>query len=245
MRLEFVDTGNMDLDHKVLGGKGFPRPGTVYILGHPGVGKTQFTLSYLVHRAKKGEKGLYITFIESKEFLLSRCRSFNFYQDLIRFVEEGIIRIETLKPIYGFNIQSIYDLLQNITALINQGEYKNLVIDSVTSLSAYLEPKDVRTLVTQISDLTYRKGLTTILIGELPLYGESLSVSFEAFIVDVMIVIDYIWVLGATPRLTTRLFAVKSRISPIDRTAYEVIVDEDGLRILGEIIEKHIPFKSG
>ena len=177
--------------------------------------------------------------------MLSRCRPFSFYNDLIGFIEEGAIRIETLKPIYGFNIQSIYDLLQNITALINQGEYKNLVIDSVTSLSAYLEPKDVRTLVTQISDLTYRKGLTTILIGELPLYGESLSVSFEAFIVDVMIVIDYIWVLGTTPRLTTRLFAVKSRISPIDRTAYEVIVDEDGLRILGEIIEKHIPFKNG
>jgi circadian clock protein KaiC len=243
-KTEFVKTGIPDLEEKILNGHGLPRPGTLYILGHPGVGKTTIAIRYVTYRASLGENSIYLSLLEDKESLVKRFKNFNFGNDFEKYVDEGKIIFAESKPIYGFTAQTIRNLFLKVADMIKSKDIKNLVIDSVTALTLYLEQKDVRTLITQIYDITTKYDLTTIMIGELPLFSTVTLTATEEFIADIVILIDYIWVIVGAPRLAIRLVPIKSRLTDISRKPYEIGIDSEyGIRIIHEIVEPHVPFK--
>jgi circadian clock protein KaiC len=61
------ETGVPGLDNVLCGG--LPRNRIYLVQGDPGVGKTTLALQFLLHGARNGEKGLYITLSETKEEL--------------------------------------------------------------------------------------------------------------------------------------------------------------------------------
>ncbi len=243
-RTEFVKTGIPDLEEKVLNGHGLPRPGTLYILGHPGVGKTTIAIRYVTYRASLGENSIYLSLLEDKESLIKRFKNFGFGEDFEKYVNEEKIILAESKPVYGFTAQTIRNLFLKVIDLVRNKNIKNLVIDSVTALTLYLEQKDVRTLITQIYDITTKYSLTTIMIGELPLFSTLTLPATEEFIADIVILMDYVWIIVGAPRLTVRLVPIKSRLTDISRKPYEIGIDRDyGIRVIHEIVEPHVPFK--
>lgn len=242
-RLKFVKTGMSDIDEKILANKGLPRPGTIYILGHPGVGKTTFAATYLVNRAKEGEKGVYVSLIESKELFIEHFREFSFYNDLAKFIENNTIYFAGAPPIYGYDSKRILDLFENVGNLINSLNAKNLVIDSINALTLYLKMQQIRTLITRLYHLTIDNDLTIILIGELPLFSTSTYSWSEEFIADIVLLMDYVWIISGVPRLAVRLVPVKSRMFNVAKIPYEVQVDyNNGLKLIHELIEPYVPF---
>lgn len=243
--LKFIKTGMPDIDEKILANKGLPRPGTVYILGHPGVGKTTFAIAYLVNRARENERGMYVSLIENKELLIEHFRDFDFYNDLVKYVENKTIIFAGASPIYGYNPKTIMDLFENVSNIIRSTNIKNLVIDSITAMTLYLNRGEIRTLITRLYHLTIENDLTTVLIGELPLFSTVTHPASEEFIADIMLLLDYVWITTGIPRLAVRLVPVKSRISDIARVPYEVKVDNTtGLKLINELIESYVPFVS-
>src|SRR3954471_15805543 len=77
----YVTTGVPGLDH-ILGG-GFLREGFYLLQGDPGSGKTTLALQYLLHNARRGERGLYITLTETRQDLERPCRSHHWSLDAI------------------------------------------------------------------------------------------------------------------------------------------------------------------
>src|SRR3954464_3171399 len=88
-------TGIPGLDSVLQGG--LPK-GRVYLLqGEPGTGKTTLSLQFLFEGARTGERGLYITFSETREELESVAQSHNWDLSQISLLELSAIE-QQLKP---------------------------------------------------------------------------------------------------------------------------------------------------
>ncbi len=239
--VRLVKTGFKEFDSVLVGG--FPRPGIVYIIGHPGVGKTTFALQYLINRAREGEKGLYITTSEHENSLLYRFTSFAFYTELKKLKDQGFINFHDILPVYGQSPDSVRRLIQMVYSSIPENKIKNIVVDSIAGLSQYLTLEDVRTMLSDLVEKTYQNEVTLILIDELPLFAEVPHIAVGEFLSDVLILMDYVR-LRETGRIHTRFLVIKSRISHALREYYAVeVTPEEGFRFVGPLsgsIEKLI-----
>ncbi|MBU4407018.1 MAG: circadian clock protein KaiC, partial [Candidatus Altiarchaeota archaeon] len=74
MTVERIETGIEGFDELIEGG--FPRKSCILLSGMPGTGKTIFGLQYLCHGASNGEKGLYVTFEQNMDDLISNVGAF-------------------------------------------------------------------------------------------------------------------------------------------------------------------------
>jgi len=120
---------------KLLGG-GVPEGETILVKGEPGAGKSNLGLEFLYRGAMKGQKGLYISFQETKDEVL-RVNTFdwNFEQK----VEDGSINIRKLDP---YRYEQIPDMVRS-TAKENNA--KRVVLDPITDLDLYIDSrKDIR-----------------------------------------------------------------------------------------------------
>jgi KaiC/GvpD/RAD55 family RecA-like ATPase len=233
-RIRMIDTGFAEFDRKIAGG--FPRPGIVYIIGNPGVGKTTMALQYLVYRAKKGERGLYITTAEPSESIKYRFSQFSFYKELVEMIPEKIDIQEHL-PVLGHTPTDIDMLVKKIFAATEATSFKNIVIDSIASLSSYLSLQDVRTMLTQLMSGAYEYDATLILIDELPLFSQVPHTAIGEFLSDILILMDYVMTKTGR-RITTRFTLIKSRISASLREPYVVQVEPpDGFQFIGPLSE--------
>jgi circadian clock protein KaiC len=88
-------TGISGLD-QILDG-GFPENRIYLLQGEPGTGKTTLSLQFLFEGARSGEKGLYITFSETKEELHAVARSHGWDLSQISLLELSAIE-EQLQP---------------------------------------------------------------------------------------------------------------------------------------------------
>lgn len=127
MVIERVKTGIEGFDELVQGG--IPRGSTVLIAGTPGTGKTIFGLEYLYRGVSKfGERGLYISFEQTKESLVEQARQFSW--DIDPLIKETSLQ---------FKYISTSDLNHKTSEMISQyvrkQKIKRLVIDSISTLA--------------------------------------------------------------------------------------------------------------
>src|SRR3954467_11749850 len=71
-----VETGIEGFD-EITGG-GLPQGRPTLVCGGPGCGKTLFALQFLVHRAAHGHNGVFVTFEETEEDLLTNAASLGY-----------------------------------------------------------------------------------------------------------------------------------------------------------------------
>jgi len=142
---------------KLLGG-GVPEGETILVKGEPGAGKSNLGLEFLYRGAMKGQKGLYISFQETKDEVL-RVNTFdwNFEQK----VEDGSINIRKLDP---YRYEQIPDMVRS-TAKENNA--KRVVLDPITDLDLYIDSrKDIRKNLLSIKKELNALGATTFLVAE-------------------------------------------------------------------------------
>lgn len=219
--MERVETGVDGLDELLDGG--LPQSNTVLLAGPAGSGKTSLCLEYLYRGATEhGEKGLYISFEESRDEIV---RNLPFDWDFERLLDEGEITIVKYDP-YQYE-----DILDLIRTNVKQQEADRVVIDSITALSLYVDDvKDVRKLILDINEEMKKNQTTAIYTGEIKnSTPEQISrFGVEEFIADGIITL----MLGTEgSELTNRMLIRKMRGTDHDRKVHPFEFTDSGLKV--------------
>ncbi len=235
----------------ILGG-GFIRPGLVYIIGNPGTGKTLLAFQYLYNRAsRENERGLYLQFSEPRSLMLarlSRFRCFSEFDNIVGLSEKELdegkkIIVYEASPLYEKDMVS--DLINYVIDSVEEGLYKNVVIDSITAITLHIDPREARSLLTMLFRRVAEYDVTVVLIGEKPLFAKTVSPVVEEFVSDIVLYLDYIRVIGYGSRLAIRLTPIKMRVAPHERRFFEISISMDkGFIIMPEYPVEYEPFIS-
>ena len=190
--MDRTKTGVGGLDELLNGG--IPKNAVVLVSGSAGSGKTILGLQYLVNGAMQyGEKGMFVTFEESREDIVSQAAQFGW--DLNMMENDGKIKIITFNPskhhlsyvnfqldevVQSFNpTRLVYDSISTI------GVYAEILADVETLTSLGLKKEDMalelrpdtitRRAVMDILGRLKGYQLTSLVISELPKQSNYLS----------------------------------------------------------------------
>lgn len=185
-----IKTHIKGFDNLVQGG--FPSGSNILITGTPGTGKTIFSLQYLYNGAvKEKEKGIYFTFEEKKESLITQAKQFGW--DLVKLEKQKKIRIISI-GIEDISKSTVSEILE----IIKDTKSTRIVIDSITTLS-YITPEAgdnigvneysaKRFLYSFLTRLTEIKDLTSLIVSQ---KDETVSNTIAEYICDGVLNIDY------------------------------------------------------
>ncbi|MEO0373616.1 MAG: ATPase domain-containing protein [Cyanobacteria bacterium P01_A01_bin.17] len=154
-------TGIEGLDQLLKGG--IPLGRSLILSGVSGTGKTTFALQFLVEGAKRQEKGLLLSFEETRDRLYRSAAGFGW--DLASLEEQGVLRV-IFVPQTDIRIEEQLELLIQEVEEFNP---RRLVVDS---LSVFLyrvqDPAIQREKTFQLATLMQRVGGVGILISDIP-----------------------------------------------------------------------------
>jgi KaiC/GvpD/RAD55 family RecA-like ATPase len=229
-RIERESMGIKGINEMTEGG--LPRGSIVGVSGPPGVGKSIFSLHFLLEGARKGEKCVYINLEEPLENIKNMINQFEFAKEFNKFVEEEKIVIRCFNyPEY----EKIYwDLFQKIR---EDKKIARLVIDSFNCFfSASFSPEamslghevNIRRLINHAFSILRREGLTTLLILEMQ-PDKQIEFNYNVpFMVDGIINLDYLE-LGTLER---RIFIPKMRWTNQYKESKSFEIDKKGIVVL-------------
>ena len=219
--------GIAELDEMLDGGL---KEGTVTLIsGGTGSGKTLFGLKFLLEGAKKGEKGLFISFEEPVDQLIENADELGW--DLNKYITNGLLDIRFYSPIeldidkHGFDILNV----------IKDEKINRLVIDSISSFEtsvADLEKyKDYLWALTQNIKRQRTTALFTVLNESLfsPVVITKAQISL---ISDNIIVLRYV---EDTSKVKKVLGVLKTRGANHDKDLREYEITSNGINILEKL----------
>ncbi|MBR9706437.1 AAA family ATPase [Candidatus Pacearchaeota archaeon] len=230
--MDRVNIGVKEVDEMVEGG--LPKGSVIGLSGPPGVGKSIFSLHFLLEGARNGEKCVYINLEEPEENINHMIKQFEFGEEFLKFVEDEKIVIRCFTyPEY----EKIYsDLFHKIK------EDKNihrLVIDSFNCFfTSTFNPEalmlnnavNMRRMINHAFSMLRRKGLTSLLILEMELGREGRFGSNIPYLVDGMINLDFLE-MGIIER---RIFIPKMRWTNQYKESKGYEIGRKGITILDD-----------
>lgn len=224
-----VKTGINGLDELLHGG--IPENHTVFLAGPAGSGKTTLALEFLYKGVtEENENGLYVSFEETKEELIS---DLPFDWNFERLVDEGRINMVKYDP-YQYE-----DIVGLIRSSVRENDAERVVIDSLTALSLYVDNvKDVRKLILDMNEQLRKLKTTTLYIGEIKSSNPNEISRFgvEEFIADGVITL----ILGQQgSELTNQILIRKMRGTDHDKKIHPFKFQNDGLKVYAK--ETSIP----
>ncbi len=200
-------TGIKEIDLMIQGG--LPNGSIVGLSGPPGIGKSIFSLHFLLEGARKGQRCVYINLEEPRKNINNMINEFDFADEFFELEKKELIIIRCFNyPEY----EKVYrDLLQRIKS---DKKIKRLVIDSFNCFFSSIDnPHALATSINirkMINDSFFqlrRTGLTTLLILEKSEdYGGNFDYNIP-YLVDGIIKLDFLD-LGTIER---RIFIPKMR----------------------------------
>ncbi len=166
-------TGISVLDSELNGG--FPKGSIVLVAGCSGVGKTTFSMEFLVNGTKNNEKGVFFTATESIPKLKKFQGVYDFFDEkLIKAGEISIIDLWSISDELGLNPErySLEDaniMFEVVRDIAKELGAKRLVIDSITSLCYRLQTRQmIRDFIFKLGASISALNCTTILTSEVP-----------------------------------------------------------------------------
>jgi circadian clock protein KaiC len=199
---------------KLLGG-GVPKGETILIKGEPGAGKSNLGLEFLYRGALKGQKGLYISFQETKDEVL-RVNTFDW--DFEGQVNQGNINIRKLDP---YRYEQVPDMIRSST---KENGAKRVILDPITDLDLYIDSrKDIRKTILSIKKELNSLGATTFLIAE-----NEEATEIEQEIADGIINME---VKRSKDKVQREIYIKKLRGSDYSHGVHNYIFKSDGLKI--------------
>ena len=153
-------TGIAGLDDMLHGGV-LPASSTM-MLGAPGAGKTLTSLHFLIEGAKRGERGVFVTFQESPEQLLGQANAIGL--EVERYVDDGLITIFWYPPT-GYPMDAwAHEVLRNVS----EQKPMRLAIDSLSDVERLaIEPSRFRPFLAAFIDRCRAAGVTMMLSAEI------------------------------------------------------------------------------
>jgi circadian clock protein KaiC len=174
-----VSSGIAGLDEIIEGG--FPRGNLILLSGPPGSGKTIFAFQYLYEGiVNRGETGLFVTFLESKDSFYSNFAQLGF--DLDALEKTGRFNFMSLLTTKQ---EGVSDSLSMVLRKITDKKVTLLAVDSFTAMKeAFRDSIEARIILNTILEKTVRLlGCTTLLIAEKGSSGKD-SIGMEEFVAD-------------------------------------------------------------
>ena len=151
---ELVSTGVPELD-EMLGG-GLYRGSSVLFSGTAGTGKSTICATFLEAASRRGERGLYCSFEESRSQTVRNMRSVGL--DLQPAIDQGLLRFHAMRPTQ----QGLELHLAGIFRLIREFRPHSVVLDPVTSLLGTGNDLDVRAMLMRLLDTLKNLGITCL-----------------------------------------------------------------------------------
>ena len=219
-----VPTGVEGLDGLVEGG--FLKGDVILLAGNTGAGKTIFSVEFICRGATQcHEKGVYATFEEDEKTLKRNMAKFGF--DLDRLDQDGLIKVIGLEAMKGAglnaNIEFMLNAVRNLKA-------ERLVVDSLTAFfNANQEKFEYRTLMHIFYKVLKTLNCTTIMTCSVPTGSKMLGLGIEEFISDAVLSLENV---VRETELKTRFLIRKMRGTSHSRRYHEVIIVENGLKIV-------------
>ena len=143
----------------ILGG-GVPGGSIILVTGESGSGKTIFGAKFLYEGALRyGEKGIYISFNESKEKFYNYMMKLGMdFHDLER---RGLIHYEEM-----LEYRSVNEIVNRISNILSKFGYSRITIDSLTSLKMLGDERTVKESIrTLLTNLAKSRDSITLLIA--------------------------------------------------------------------------------
>lgn len=219
-----VTSGIPSLDRIIEGG--FNQGDVILIAGQPGAGKTTFATQFLIGGGGScGEKGVYATFVEGAEKIRRDMLKFNW--DLARAESER--RLCVFDLIESASERSVAANLDMIMSAVKTLEAKRLVIDSLTSMTAYIKTKEeARSFISIMKKILEEAKCTTLLLAEIPWNRNEIGMGFEEFVADSLIVLestlDHF-------RIKRRLYIPKMRGTNHSLDCHDFYITSEGISI--------------
>lgn len=211
--VERVKTGIHNFD-KLIGG-GIPKKEMLLIEGAPGSGKSNLGLEFLYRGAKKGQKGLYVSFQDSENEIL---RTTTFDWDFQEQVENGMINIAKFDP---YRYEKIADMLRGT---IKENEAERIVLDPITDLDLYIDNrKDQRKNLLEIKEELRDMSCTSLLLAE-----EEESTELEEEVADGIIQME---IERDEDEMKRNIFVKKLAGSDFNHSVHHYKFKSDGLQV--------------
>jgi len=202
---------NMD---RLLGG-GIPEKETVLVKGEPGAGKTNLGLEFLYRGAKKGQKGLFVSFQDTEDDIL-RANTFDWKFD--QHVEQGNINIRKMDP---YRYEQVPDMVRG---MIKENNASRVVVDPITDLDLYIDSrKDIRKNLLSIKREARNLGATSLLLAE-----SKEATEIEDEVADGIINMGVVRENGKVKR---EIYIKKLRASDYNHSVHNYVFDSDGLKV--------------
>jgi circadian clock protein KaiC len=223
MIVERISTGVPGLDALIEGG--IPQGFTVLVAGNPGTGKTVLTSHFLYDGLTKNQNGLYVSFAEA---------DYSFYNNTARlgmnFREFQKQNKFSFLDFSAVTQQGIQDALEEVLATIKETHTKRIVIDSFSAiLQSFVNLNEARiALHVVLGKMLRSQGVTTLVIGEVPIGTPSIGSGFEEFVADGIIKLEH-GINNASPVIVK---VIKMRTTMIDREPHIAVIKEHGMIVL-------------
>lgn len=180
-----IESGIPGFDGLIEGG--LPAGSVAILSGHSGTGRSTFAMQFLVHGAKNGEPGVYVTLERETEEVLETFSDFGWGLD-------GLLaqkKLAVLKP----DLRRFDTLRQTIEEEVDRLQAKRLVIDPFSLLSAYFNNVyDVRKALSDLSRQMRASGCTLLALTDIKENETGFSsTGFEEFVAGGIISLDLLY----------------------------------------------------
>jgi len=228
-KLKKVESGINGFDEITDGGLPANRP--TIICGNTGSGKTVMSMEFLVKGAVKyNESGIFISFEETKDELVSNMQSLHF--DLNNLIKKKKIYIEYIEidkdrsfESGKYDLEGLFVRLQHAIKSIGA---KRIVLDSLDALFYGLDNNVLRPEIKRLFKWLKEKKITAVITSESD-NGFSTKNGLEQYIADCVIALDNRTVNQTTTR---RIKIIKMRGPIHGINEYPFSIDTNGISVL-------------
>ncbi len=224
--------GVSELDALMEGG--LPAGSTTMLAGSMGIGKTVFSLQFALDGVRKGEKTLFVGFVETPGVLVARAHRIGL--DLRPFIASGALQLLYQPP----TEMEADSLVERILAEIARLGARRLVIDGLGALELSVADVDRREAFFGALNMRLQlAGVTTVFTKEVAkIAGGELDFSSTpiAILGENLLLLRFVELRGRIHRI---LSVLKMRDSKYQSDLREFEITDQGIRVLAPLRSAH------
>ncbi len=225
---ERLPWGLPELDEMMHGGT--HAGSTTLLAGALGTGKTLACMHYLMEGARRGEKGLFVSFREAPRMLLDQARGFGL--DLEGAVNAGQVLLFHRAPADLVAEEATWEMLEEI----NRFAPRRLALDSIDDVTPSIpDPNRRYGYLYALTAILRSQGITSLITHEIPqVIGPELDFSGTplAVLAENLVLFRYVEFRGALHRIVS---VIKMRHTEHDHSIRQYAINGRGIEVLGKI----------